>query len=105
MPYGQAWLVADGRNDMLSKSHSRVHDEIRDYEQTLKAEANTCVSANRTEHLRGSASSLTDNMTVTDNKSSVKSIDRSMQLRYTNDRLAKLEQMYVDCTDGNHRIE
>ena len=82
---------------MLSKSHSRVHDEIRDYEKTLKAEANAaCASANRTEHLRESASSLTDNMTVTDNKSSVKSIDRSMQLRYTNDRLAKLEQMYVE---------
>ena len=79
---------------MLSKSHSRVHDEIRDYEQTLKAEANTCVSANRTEHLRDSGSSLTDNFT--DNKSSVKSIDRSMQLRFTNERLAKLEQMYVE---------
>ena len=82
---------------MLSKSHSRVHDEIRDYEQTLKAEANlACASANRGEHLRESASSLTDGMTATDNKSSVKSIDRSMQLRYTNDRLAKLEQMYVE---------
>ena len=80
---------------MLSKSHSRVHDEIRDYEQTLKAEANAaCASANRTEHLRESGSSLADNMT--DNKSSVKSIDRSMQLRFTNDRLAKLEQMYVE---------
>ena len=78
----------------MSKSHSRVHDEIRDYEQTLKAEANAaCVSANRTEHLRESGSSLAG---VTDNKSSVKSIDRSVQLKYTNDRLAKLEQMYVE---------
>ena len=33
---------------------------------------------------------------MTDLKSSMKSVDRSAQLRQTNDRLAKLEQMYVE---------
>ena len=79
---------------MINKSQSRIHDEIREYEQSLKVGSQAPPSANRAEVLRESVSNLSDNMT--DLKSSMKSVDRSAQLRQTNDRLAKLEQMYVE---------
>ena len=62
---------------MINKSQSRIHDEIREYEKTLKSNSQTPLplSANRADYLKESASSIPDNMT--DLKSSMKSIDRS----------------------------
>ena len=83
---------------MQDKTHGRVVDQIREYEQELRDEisntnyndtgAKDRFAMSNADFLRESGISATS--------IGSKSVDRSMQLAQTNDRLAKLEKMYKE---------